>query len=346
MNRIRFLDYIKGWAMIGVIFIHVVWLLPINHPVFFKLLFVDTLFRFAVPIFIGVLGYMTVAKYQKETNWCKFYLITGKKLIPLYVIWSVIYIYTPHVFQGFNYSKSIWEKLFLGYSELHLYFILPYLQFILLTPIFVWILKRKKHIATGILVGLTVLHWLLLYWSELNIQSNNLNNFYIKTDSRLFFHWLCFYTSGILIAMYQDIWKTLKEWYKITQLEKSWPFILLGYIVFVVCLWILGISLYIYSSVMLYILTAVVLVLFGQTYQSQWRITKGIEWIGRHSYGVYLSHPFWIMAMFHFVFVEAVTSFSMCIVLIGTFLLSFAYVKIEKETIKRFRFYKYQKNVK
>ena len=36
-------------------------------------LYIDHLFRFAVPIFIGILGYMTIRRYINIESWSLFY---------------------------------------------------------------------------------------------------------------------------------------------------------------------------------------------------------------------------------------------------------------------------------
>ena len=86
-------NFIKGLAILAVILVHVLSYLPgiYTGPRQFFFISLDQLTRFCLPAFFILSGYGLASKYtQQQINYFKFLKERVAKLLPLYLIWSLV----------------------------------------------------------------------------------------------------------------------------------------------------------------------------------------------------------------------------------------------------------------
>ncbi|WP_284642321.1 acyltransferase family protein [Paenibacillus silviterrae] len=300
MTRSGLIDFLRGWAILGVITIHVLLLVPkegISEEMLYLAHWGDLLFRFAVPFFIAILGFMTYEKYRHTQSWLSFY---RKKLLYVaipFLLWSWLYTGAPDIFTDYlDYVRQDAAGILLGYAEIHLYFMIVYLGFIVLTPLVVGLFRILPSSSHPLLAwGLLLVHLVVLYQVEADIFAGRFDTFYIQTESHLPLHWFGYYAAGMLLSMTRS---QLLSW---LQRHRA-RIMLLGalliplYLVLIDSMVEMQVYLYIYHTPVLYISSGLALLLLSWLYA--WvgqRWARWIEWLGRYSFAVYLSHVLWII---------------------------------------------------
>lgn len=161
-NRIEKLDILRGLAILGVIFIHLTSdrLNNFNFSEFssyFFLLF-NQLSRFCVPIFIILSGIgLTLSYNRKPESYFKFLHKRLSKIIPLYLIFCIIY-YCINLFKqhsGFDIISLI-KCIFTGNASMHLYFVPLIIQLYLLFPL-INKFKSKKLVIISMLANILII---------------------------------------------------------------------------------------------------------------------------------------------------------------------------------------------
>jgi len=149
LERLLYLDVLRALSILGVILIHIIgasfhyW--EKGSLVWTVFISTDQLFRFSVPLFVFISGFTLYAKYNNNFNFWKFYKKRIVRILPWYVVWSlVIYLYIHFtVVPGFvNYPT--WKLILLGKVDYHLYFVSMIIQLYLLFPLLLWIFKKFK----------------------------------------------------------------------------------------------------------------------------------------------------------------------------------------------------------
>lgn len=271
-------------------------IVPNNHDDYFVIAMIDSALRFAVPFFIAILGYMTYEKYNKVKNWGEF---IGRKFIYLgipYILWSLLYISTPRVFPDYQDQTNFLSGIFFGDAEIHLYFMIAYFLFLLITPLVTFILRTfSKFTISLVLIFMIAAHLLLLLFVEIDIRSGNLETLYIRSQSKTPLHWLSFYSTGLLIALHKE--RVIKTFNRLKSiLLYCSPFLLLLYLLGSLFFVVTQRNLYSYYTPVLYLMAVnaalivtVMFLIFNKT-----RIFRLIRYFGKNSYPIYLSHILWI----------------------------------------------------
>lgn len=305
-ERVLFIDYLKGISIIGVILIHLSLFLTSEDANYLPFTILDTFFRFAVPVFIGLLGYLTLTRYTTVINWKSFY---KTKVFVLYVpffVWSFVYSITPSVFQMYNKDDLSIVQIVLGDAGVQLYFMVAYGGFLILTPLIVKVLKSKYLIPISIfmisihLVWLCVLELYLLGVTSFNYIGSNI--VYFLANGKLFLHWLSFYFVGILIAYYQKPIVTFimdrKGAVKVVfLLSFLFQLFLSGYYVAVHPFHIY------YSPVLILVATSgFILCTTFYFWIEKSEVNRFISFFGRNSLSIYLSHIFFFEIFYYLFF--------------------------------------------
>lgn len=125
-NKIQVL---RGWAIIAVVLIHTC---PLGiYQVIFR-----PFINFAVATFFFLSGYLTKTE---NNDWGNFFKKRIYRVIIPYVIWTILYSVTS---EWWNMSSIVWNLL-TAKSAGMMYYILVYIQFVLLTPLFGKLAKSR-----------------------------------------------------------------------------------------------------------------------------------------------------------------------------------------------------------
>jgi peptidoglycan/LPS O-acetylase OafA/YrhL len=142
-------NFLKGLAIIAVVIIHFLAAFPDS-------LYLDSTFswwsiplqqflRFCVPVFIALSGFGLAKKYTGRTvSWREFISRRVIRLLPLYLLWSVILWLSFQVYPSWQIMppESLWKQLLRGSVDYQLYFVPLILQLYLL---FLFLHRLSKH---------------------------------------------------------------------------------------------------------------------------------------------------------------------------------------------------------
>ena len=164
----------------------------------------DQLFRFSVPLFVFISGYTLYSKYRDNFMFLKFFLKRITKVMPWYVVWSlIIYMYINFTVLPGYVNYPIWKLIFLGKVDYHLYFVSMIFQLYLLFPLLLWIFKKLKIFF---LIVLFLLEAALYYVFSLDGQGQiQLPWLFYEQQQYLFFGtWIFYFVLGFAIAEKQQ----------------------------------------------------------------------------------------------------------------------------------------------
>jgi fucose 4-O-acetylase-like acetyltransferase len=290
-KRDTFLDYLKGLGILAVVGTHALSLVPMRAPAFDDAQPLDRMLRFAVPFFFGVLGYLTVTRFSAVRRWGPFFQVRAVRLLAPYVCWSVLYALGTPVLVMLRDPGPI-GRIFSGYAEGHLYFMVAYFGFLVLLPATAALLRAAPRglSATAAIAGICG-HAALLVGLERALDAGDLGSWYIDSEARLPVHWMAFWCAGVLAGL-GDRW--LRAW----AVRARTALVLAS---------VPALALYVYA---LHAYTADGSAdWFGYSPASLWTAalafcalaslyplvaTRGggaLAWVGRRSFAIYLSHP-------------------------------------------------------
>ena len=307
------IEYIRGIAMLGVIGIHIgaQYLMNPTPNVHLVALF-EIVSRFSVPIFffVSAFGLFYKINLREPFHYENFLRRRFKAVLLPYLIWSVLYIVHDNFFYGSGIPAPSYalEILFFGLAKYQLYFMVILIWFYLLMPVWIKIMRvmtRKK---------LFVLLAFQIAFNYFSSYSTTLNNFIysLPEDSilKLFLMWrlnylvlhyvFIFILGGFLALRSEKFFAVIAANKKIiTAGFFSSMIILLGYFYFLLYfenfspvaavntahqLSPAGIFYTIAASIFFFMLF--------ESAKLPEKVRTLLSYLGKHSYFVYLFHPF------------------------------------------------------
>lgn len=144
------IDILKGLAILGVIATHVnsnLFNFFADGTIIKNAIFTfDQIVRFSVPFFVFLSGLTLGAKYfDQKINFAEFFKRRVLKLLPLYFFWTGIIFLVTHLvssWSGFSDFFPLWQIIFWGKAEYHLYFVPMIFQLYLLFPLFLLLIRK------------------------------------------------------------------------------------------------------------------------------------------------------------------------------------------------------------
>lgn len=334
-ERNDLIDFIKSICILGVMCIHTVGLSFSVENITVLGLYIDHLFRFAVPIFIGILGYMTIKRYVNIESWSLFYKRKILYIVIPFYIWSFIYYLTPNVypFPNGEEGKQYWWQILNGESEIQLYFMIAYFLFLLMTPLVICLYKKLSRFAFIIICLLLLLgHIFLLIYSDYMVWVKKMNFWYTNLNYSLPIHWLAYYLIGILMAIFEKqisnfIIRSKKYFNKSVRLVISIFLYLLVVMAFLVS--IRGLKPY--ATVYLVLLSLVALYVLYNLYDilKTKKVVGYFYFIGKNTFPIYLSHVLFIKVWF-FLLEKHLSFVNLFIIYVGCLIFSLLYTLLHR----------------
>lgn len=273
----------KGLAISAVVIIHVVnnlyRVFPVHGSAWNMLVGIDQLSRYCVPLFVFLSGFALAKKYEVEKfEWKSFLTKRLWKLLPLYLIWTMVYFLGGRINSNLLDlgSFGLWLKIIVsGTGYYHLYFVPMIIQAYLLFPFIYSLVKKYPRMTFGLSLLLQLGLYILFYITHLSDQI-----MYV-----MFISWQFYFVLGILLTRFE-----IKQRYQLLVLS------------------LIGLTWTLFSSfseiqrgsdliwatrftkwpVMIY---ASGLILWLMKFNLKSEIMK---WLGKHSYLIYLSHVFFL----------------------------------------------------
>lgn len=282
-NRYKELDMLRGIAILAVILIHISGVvitssqIDIETETFF--IIINQLSRFAVPVFLFLSGLGLTLSQKMSEGYFVFLKKQILKILPLYLLWSVVYLIAGNLGQQISPLEAI-KSITSGGSYYHLYYVPLIIIFYILYPFLRGISKNNAAIILILLITVSS-QWAdeLFSTGLLKEQRNPLN-------------WCIYFVVGIWFAQHLE---EIKEKVKARQkLIAMLYFVATAGIVCEAFIYMkIGISLgdattSMRPSVIIY---SIIFVLFIMTLQFQNKnVTYVLNQLSKVSYGVYLSH--------------------------------------------------------
>lgn len=312
------LDIVRAFGIMAVVMIHATSSIVVrydHHSTLYPLyVFLNIFSKFAVPVFIFLSGFVLFYNYFDKPFTAKtigsFYKKRMGKIIIPFLFFSFFYFGATRLVQfgftdvqtfiGYFASWNFLEKLLIGKTYTHLYFVVIIIQFYVLAPFMLYAVKRFPALGKHMVwIGL-VTQWLFIYKLA--------NMFDLINRGSYAFTYMFYFAAGAFIGIY---YMKLVDWIKVTKQNAS-PRKITAWIV----LWTSFITtslteVYMYyrfymdgkfmiSSKLLELINEVhcvtagiVLIQLSYWIYAAWNQTavKALIHIGATSFGIYLIHP-------------------------------------------------------
>lgn len=303
---LREFDILRGLAIIFVVIIHTFGLVyHFNEGLDYLLTYgtIFTIAQSAVPIFLFISGYFLRFKYMNERSLKSIFRSRIKKIIPPYILFSVIYI----LYNNWKYQQniSVLEGLYkvLSFSaEFHFWFLGLIVFFYLFFPLINICFERINKIKVLIGSFIFQLAWIIL---EIYIY----NEFLFNPDLQIIiffgkysiFSYIFYFVLGMYTAEnYSEIKNKL--------IKKKYFFIAIIIFlpsVFVVFQSIMNLGYFKLLTLPISIPAILIFYVISLKLKKK-KFSEIFEFFGRYSYGIYYIHPL-------------ITSLIINLFLIGTF---------------------------
>ncbi len=286
-NRVPWFDFLRGVAILMVVAIHTFpTALPPQGMAGDGLIVLRQLLNCAVPLFLAISGYFLIQK-SRQRSYAQFWRRQIPKVYVPALLWSLPFLALYLFWKGGDWWKGLLLFFVCGFSIY--YFIALIIQYYLLLPV----LSKVKRGGVIVSFFITVLATGVV--SYLNLVKGCGLSFIASVGP--FPVWLVFFTVGVYLGKMRERTYALWPWFvllavglALSVLETKWvyPFHHTGY----------GIK----PSTQLYSLAAIVL-LFSQRVQAMFtsggRVFRAFVALGRISFGVYLVHCYFLVALPH-----------------------------------------------
>lgn len=295
---------LKGLAILAVVVLHIFSTMPSSWyfvPGYHQLwIIIDQISRFCVPMFVALSGFAFMKKYGEGVfSFSEFFQKRILKLLPLYILWSVLYYVILPLDPAWNTWNplTLFQQLIFGRAYYHLYFVPLIFQLYLLFPVLrLWV---KKHWQSAIVISMGV--QITLYWYYSLAAAGKIIPPVLLNDQReyLFFaSWIGYFVLGMVLAI-------PKKEIKIHLPSQIFWLVALGGLL-LSCLqgmsslqpWVNGIMALRFTRlpILLYATSLIIAVTMQQKIQIPLRTLCAR--LGKYSYLIYLAHPLLLRIFF------------------------------------------------
>lgn len=280
------MDVLKSLSTLAVIMIHVSASVinnsQFNSNIYKFSLILNQLSRFAVPVFIFLSGMGLTIYYNKKESYFRYELHRLNKVLPEYLLWATIYYF-------FIMERKGGGKLLIGYIGgdiyYHLYFVPIIIMFYIMFPLFFNFFKTNLALILSFLVNM-----FFTTYNYLNYNANLPLSLGIET----IFNWIFYFILGINIGKkffkIESKIKSCRRFVKISTVIISILFILESFYSIMVTKDLEHATTFIRPIVIIYSTFFIFFIL-----SLEWKnsfFSKMSTFISKHSYIIYLSHPF------------------------------------------------------
>ena len=301
--------YLRAIAILAVISIHVsAYFTEMDRINFLTLLYmsIDTFSHFAVPLFVCISGFVLYNKYQGSYSLKIFYKKRFLSVVPQYTIFSILAI--SFLYAGTIYLGKVWNHNVIGiiYQYLsgtvfyHLWFFVLITQLYILYPILEKVFTKsvENYNTLALLIFLLIVQILYQIFSIDKIFGN----------ATLFLAYIFYFVLGMYVRFYYLNYKKMVMTFKPSYI---FYFLLLSATILGICsieFFRNGLTsqlIYFCYGIFAIVTPFYYFLIFGLCLYCALKIsemipnmnTKGLQIIGRYSFGIYLIHAFILTAL-------------------------------------------------
>jgi probable poly-beta-1,6-N-acetyl-D-glucosamine export protein len=314
-EHINELNVTRALAILAVLFIHStsasVITLPSDSVLFPFYVFLNVFSKFAVPIFIFlsdfVLFYNYIQKDLTKSMITGFYKKRLNQILIPYLFFSVFYYMVVNYSATSDFkltlealfSGEFLDKLLIGKAYTHLYYIFIMIQFYLMFPVFLYILKKKPALSHHLIWIGFVLQWGFIFF--------NAEIWQYKYKGSISLSYIFFFLSGAYLGIYYE---KCKKWVKVKKEDMNLAMVTLWGVWIASSMYNVYLYYYVYSSQTYLvnskmfeliwqiqsITASIVLLQLSFWIYAKWNATVVNCFInlGALSFGVFLLHPYFL----------------------------------------------------
>jgi len=266
----------------------------------------DQLSRISVPIFVAMSGFGLTLKYQDQVfQWSEFLKKRVLKLLPLYILWSLIFYivfwFLPQ-WRAASVPQSFLIQLLTGKADYQLYFVPMIFQLYLLFPFLLKLLARKPTIILSLFFLFQI--GVFAFYS-LTADPNNYEQYLLSDQQQyvLCVSWIFYFVLGMYLAKKQAFLRSKKffawlalglgaaavGWATLSGIQQ-----INGGLDPIIALRFTRWPILVYASCALVFL----LIYRRATVGLPELVKKPMLFLGQHSYGIYLSHTLFLRVLF------------------------------------------------
>lgn len=315
-EHINELDITRALAILAVLIIHStstpVTTLPSGSYFFPIYVFLNIFSKFAVPVFIFLSGFVLFYNYiQKDYTKQVVIDFYKKRLTQIalpFLFFSAFFYVCLRFFNTYDINYALYslfsleflQKLVIGKAYTHLYYIFIIVQFYILFPIILYLLKKKPGITLHFLWVGFIVQWAFYFFNQ------EIWHYPYKMSISL--SYMFYFLLGAYIGVNYE---KCKKFLKLTKENINWTIPVLWLVWIASSLYNVYIYYFIYSSDTLVVnrvlfefvfvvqsaTASIVILQISYWIYHYWnkRIVNGLINLGALSFGIYLLHPFFLM---------------------------------------------------
>ncbi len=313
-NRIKELDYLRGFAILAVIMIHTsAYFTTVGSltKVTGVMLFIDEFAHYAVPLFISISGFVLYYNYSSKFNTVIYYKKRLLSVIPQYIFFSCMYMAYFDKANLIKGTTSITLKIFINnlifaYSAYHLWFFIILLQLYFLYPVIVKVYKyfKQKNKIDNLILGTLIIQvsWnMFIYLIFPKVNQFNIIILFIKKIRFVFFSHIFYFMIGIYVADNINFVKEVISKIRIKFISVLCIFLTIAIVLILIRVYFYNgngfmSSAFILLEPILFCLTFILLYKISKTLCGNRSILSSIIYnFGVYSFGIYLVHVFYVI---------------------------------------------------
>ncbi|MEK5231868.1 acyltransferase [Lysinibacillus sp. FSL K6-0232] len=309
------LDVTRALAILAVLLIHAtstpVTVLTSDSKLYPLYVVLNIFPKFAVPVFIFLSGFVLFYNYiQKDLTKeliARFYQKRVTQIVIPYLFFSIFYYAATRLFLTHDlaltwqalFSTEFLEKLLIGKAYTHLYYIFIMVQFYVMFPLMLYIMKKKPAVLPHLIWIGFVLQWAFIVL--------NAEFWQYPYRGSIAFSYLFYFLAGGFLGIY---FEKYKKWLQLKKGNFSLAIVLIWLLwLFATCYniylyyFVFSAQTYLANSIVfelafeLQAITAsIVLLQLSFWIYHQWHraIVNSLINLGALSFGIYLLHPFFL----------------------------------------------------
>ncbi len=311
---IRELDYLRGFAALAVIAVHISMhftLFPgVSLPALLNA-FVYVAAHFAVPVFMFISGWVLALRYSGEYSLRTYYRRRARMILPAYLFFTALYLLIPvegaiHL-AGMPDPGAVVSALLTGTAAYHLWFFVVIIQLYILYPLIIRGYDAFDRAGAVLYLLLTLLFFQILW----NVGAHAAGAFagadWYLILARAFPSHLFYFILGIHVSRHTGRFRSM-----VRSISPAWVVVAAGIGALLVgSVWVLPMllqgnlssatlavfSVYRIVEPLYYVPVIILLILVAMRLEEAGGLAAdSIRSIGEHSFGIYLIHPLIIAA--------------------------------------------------
>jgi len=311
---IRELDYLRGFAALAVIAVHISMhftLFPgVSLPALLNA-FVYVAAHFAVPVFIFISGWVLALRYSGEYSLRTYYRRRARTILPAYLFFTALYLLIPVegavYLAGIPDPGAVVSALLTGTAAYHLWFFVVIIQLYILYPLIIRGYDAFDRAGAALYLLLTLLFFQILW----NVGAHAAGVFagadWYLILARAFPSHLFYFLLGIHVSRHTGRFRSM-----VRSISPAWVVVAAGIGALLVgSVWVLPMllqgnlssatlavfSVYRIVEPLYYVPVIILLILVAMRLEEAGGLAAdSIRSIGEHSFGIYLIHPLIIAA--------------------------------------------------